>query len=789
MTAASSRDGVAELLRSLRLGATPARLHQRMELAVSVCVALSTLAHASVDLRPAHSFGWVFDLALLAVLTAFWLAGPRRDSRPVRLALLGALLLWLAELCMLDCLAAPLWFFPACALVVAMVRLRRLPLLLAGAAVLASLAGWPDRSLVFVVCILSAGVCMALVRMKAVQVASWYRFRLEAAQQALALRDIALVWLDSSHRVKLVLPGTSRTSALVQCLAGWRHRPLPDTLVAGYREALHELLTAAPGAPVAGAGRATVRMMLGKDVTAWVDVHLLQSSEAGRLVALDNVQQRHAAQLALDEASHRLAVQERELQDQFDATRNAMRVRDDMERLARHDLRAPLKSIRASLQMARGRTDLPADHQQLLAAVERTATRALAMTSLSLDLYRMEEGLYQLRPEPFDAVALVGQVVDGLRLQADSKRVAVEFLHDEAALPVSGNELLTMSIVENLTRNAIEAAPAGSDVSLCARRAADGGVELAIHNQGEVPAEVRSRFFEKYATHGKPGGSGLGGYSAQLATRAQAGRLTMRTGPEEGTELLLWLPSAPPEPPGDDDTEAIATEAALAGPRHELLLVDDDESHWIQLQAQLGERVNARYAPNGQAAIDALIERRPDIVVMDLTMPVMGGFEALGTLREMQQQAHEAPSVVLAFTGRDDPQTLAAIDKAGFDGRLEKPLKACELDVWLHGHGRELASARDGLWVEAGFLAAFPDYLASRRALIDRIEAAHAQGDMAALRSAAHTLAGSPAIQGFGAARRLCRELEYMEPGRGGQWVGERVAALRDAFAAPAVRD
>lgn len=788
MTAASSRDGVAELLRSLRLGATPARLHQRMELAVSFCVALSTLAHASVDLRPGHPRGLAFDLGLLAVLTVFWLAGPRRDSRPVRLALLGALLLWLAELCLSDSLVAPLWFFPACALVVAMVRLRRLPLLLAGAAVLASLAGWPDRSLVFVVCILSAGVCMALVRMKAVQVASWYRFRLEAAQQALALRDIALVWLDSSHRVKLVLPGTSRTSALVQCLAGWRHRPLPDTLVAGYREALHELLTAAAGAPVGGTGRATVRMMLGEDVTAWVDVHLLQSSEAGRLVALDNVQQRHAAQLALDEASHRLAVQERELQDQFDATRNAMRVRDDMERLARHDLRAPLKSIRASLQMARGRTDLPADHQQLLAAVERTATRALAMTSLSLDLYRMEEGLYQLRPEPFDAVALVGQVIDDLRQQAASKRVAVEFLHDQPVLPVSGNELLTMSIVENLTRNAIEAAPAGSRVSLCARAAADGGVELAIHNQGEVPAEVRDRFFEKYATHGKPGGSGLGGYSAQLATRAQAGRLTMRTGPVEGTELLLWLPAPPPEPPADGAPAGAAADAA-SGTRPELLLVDDDESHWIQLQAQLGERVNARYAPNGQAAIDALIERRPDIVVMDLTMPVMGGFEALGTLREMQQQAHEAPSVVLAFTGRDDPQTLTAIDKAGFDGRLEKPLKACELDVWLQGRGRELAAPNEGLWIEAGFLAAFPDYLASRRALIDRIEAAHAQGDMAALRSAAHTLAGSPAIQGFAAARRLCRELECMEPGRGSQWVGERVAALRDAFGAPAVRD
>src|SRR6185295_3664157 len=93
-------------------------------------------------------------------------------------------------------------------------------------------------------------------------------------------------------------------------------------------------------------------------------------------------------------------------------------------------------------------------------------------------------------------------------------------------------------------------------------------VRLEVHNAGAVPPEVQARFFQKYATHGKEGGFGLGAYSAHLMARVQAGELVMRTSPETGTTLSLELGAAPA-------VQAERSTAAL--PALRVLVVDDDE--------------------------------------------------------------------------------------------------------------------------------------------------------------------------------------------------------------------
>lgn len=752
-------------------------------LGISHCVGLTTVAHMLTSHRAGRWTSLIPDLCLLGVLLLYWAMGRRRDARWMRLALVGCLAAWLGHLALTESVGAALWFPPAYALIVALVPLTWLAGVPVIGALGGSLVGWPDKSLAFGASILSTGACMALARISAVRLQRNQRRRLELWEAAVLTHDMALIRIDAVNVLQDVAPVAAPRESLAGRLQKLRGQSLMDVVFSKDRHPLYEFLLQSDLTCSEGAYDFAVRLEFEGAEAVWVRLAVLREDRTGRSLILKNVHHWYTTELQLQEMQDRMAAQEQELDAQYEVARRAMRLRDDMERLARHDLRAPLKSIRASVKLALASGDVSGELHGVLAAMERTATRALAMTSLSLDLYRMEEGLFRLNPEPFDMVRLINQVLGDLGAQAVSKQIRVVFQDPGIPLIALGSEMLTMSIVENLTRNAIEAAPQGSLVTVSVYDASL--IELSIHNEGEVPAEVRGRFFEKYVTHGKTGGGGLGTYSALLAARAQHGTLMMTSSAANGTQLLLKLPRAADQRWVPDDAAAF-----LRPDRRplQLLLVDDDESHWIHLRAGIGSEAAARYAPNGQAAIEALLERRPDIIIMDLTMPVMGGIEALDRVRRLQKDAHERPSIVLAFTGRDDAQTLAAIDESGFDGVLQKPLRWEELRPWLRGERVPHVAEQDRMWVDEGFLDACPGFLDSRRKLINEIEEAYLKGEMTVMRNAAHTLAGSPGIYGFERGIKLCREIEYMDVALPLSWLQSRVATLRHYFESPIIR-
>jgi two-component sensor histidine kinase len=166
------------------------------------------------------------------------------------------------------------------------------------------------------------------------------------------------------------------------------------------------------------------------------------------------------------------------------------------------------------------------------------------MVNLSLDLFRMEEGTYRLRAQAVDLGAIVQTVTRELQAHARSKQVRLALDLPREPVHAQGEELLCYSTLANLLKNALEASPDGGEVRITLRRSSDGdgdAVALDIHNAGQVALELRDRFFEKYATHGKAGGTGLGAYSARLMARVQRGSLRMRSD-EQGTTLSLRLP-------------------------------------------------------------------------------------------------------------------------------------------------------------------------------------------------------------------------------------------------------
>ncbi|WP_428562031.1 MAG: PAS domain S-box protein [Solidesulfovibrio sp. DCME] len=226
--------------------------------------------------------------------------------------------------------------------------------------------------------------------------------------------------------------------------------------------------------------------------------------------------------------------------DDVSARKELEGVREDVERIMRHDLKAPLNSIvnLPGLVMAVG--EVNEEQREMLAEIERAGQAMLEQIELSLDLYKMETGTYVLAAQRLDLARIVSGVAEMLSPAARARGVAVGVAAAEPVF-VLGNALLCQNIVANLLKNAIEAEPAGSAVTVSVTRQGDRGV-LRLANPAPVPEDIVPVFFEKYATGGKQGGSGLGAYSARLMTLCQNGVIDMETEPGQGTRVTVALP-------------------------------------------------------------------------------------------------------------------------------------------------------------------------------------------------------------------------------------------------------
>jgi two-component system, sensor histidine kinase and response regulator len=219
-----------------------------------------------------------------------------------------------------------------------------------------------------------------------------------------------------------------------------------------------------------------------------------------------------------------------------------MRLREEIESITQHDLKAPLNAIIGLPDVVLEADNLTPTQRKLIQQIQKTGYRMLEQINRSLDLYRMEQGLYELKPEAI----LLEPLLRNVRLELESlgEKLGVEvIIQGDKGVAVMGEELLLLSLFANLIKNALEAAPGGSSVTVSGSA---GEVEycVSIHNQGTVPDAIRDRFFEKLTTAGKSGGTGLGTYSARLITEIFGGKITMDSTEEGGTTVTVFIPAA-----------------------------------------------------------------------------------------------------------------------------------------------------------------------------------------------------------------------------------------------------
>jgi PAS domain S-box-containing protein len=481
---------------------------------------------------------------------------------------------------------------------------------------------------------------------------------------------------------------------------------------------------------------------------------------------------------------------------QEEELRQSVRLREEVERMSRHDLKTPLNSVIAMARLLREAGRVAPEDAELLGTIERAGYRILNMVNLSLDLFRMETGTYQFHPQAVDVAEVARRVAADLESQAASKNIEVRVRANGVSAKTQevfarGDELLCYSMFANLVKNAIEASPADSTVSISVT-AKDGAVRAEVHNAGAVPEAMRKRFFRKYATTGKSAGLGLGTYSARLMARVQGGDLALETSEESGTTLVARL-----EPAGGDLPRARESRAQLstqaetieALPALNLLVVDDDEFNRLVLRRCLpAPPLSVAFAVNGRAALDAAATAWPDVVLLDLEMPVMDGYEAARRLREMERTRNLKRCRIVAISANDEGSIVQRALAAGCDHYVVKPAPRQLLWSLLAGSAPAEAahpgvpaeaSASDAVRVDAELRQAIPEFLRSRRGLLDDMPAALAASDRALFRRLAHRLAGSFALYGFKWAAAEARAIEADAPLGDPARLLERVAGLR----------
>ena len=260
------------------------------------------------------------------------------------------------------------------------------------------------------------------------------------------------------------------------------------------------------------------------------------------------------------------------------------RVREDVERIMRHDLKTPLNAVINVPYLLLMDENLSADQREDIELIRESGKRMLDLIDLSLDLFKMETGQLNYSPNRIDLTRILQNVCAFIAQPLSRKQLSLEIRHNgqavslesadgnpPGAVMVAADARLLGSMLGNLLANAVEASPPGENIRLDIEfdhqtldqgeldqgeqgGPNDGGndqvanwVRLELCNRGAVPAPVRDRFFEKYCTHGKTGGTGLGTYSAKLMADTMGFELRMTTSDaEDRTCMHLRMPANHP---------------------------------------------------------------------------------------------------------------------------------------------------------------------------------------------------------------------------------------------------
>jgi PAS domain S-box-containing protein len=377
--------------------------------------------------------------------------------------------------------------------------------------------------------------------------------------------------------------------------------------------------------------------------------------------------------------------------DRLRAEREAARLasREKSAFLARmsHELRTPLNAIMGFSQLLEvgAGNDTPATVRVKAAYIHAAGSHLLAMINDVLDLSRIEAGALSMSPEAVAVDALANECLALVASLASAQGVSCRLALVSPTPWVRGDRIRLRQVLVNLLGNAIKYNRRDGWVEVAAKPA-EGGVEIAVSDSGRgLNAAQQAQLFQPFNRLGAEAtgveGTGLGLVIVRELVTLMGGRVGVVSAPGAGATFTLWLPRA--EGPAAIDapppsTLPAASAAAPSARRRSVLYVEDNPSNVALMQeiATLRPALDLRVAADGRGGLAAARAVRPALILLDINLPDISGFEVLRALR-----ADPALAGVrcVALSANAIPAEIERARAAGFADYLTKPIRVDEL--------------------------------------------------------------------------------------------------------------
>jgi two-component system CheB/CheR fusion protein len=361
----------------------------------------------------------------------------------------------------------------------------------------------------------------------------------------------------------------------------------------------------------------------------------------------------------------------------LEALRTIDRRKDEFLAMLAHELRNPLAPIRNALEIWRRGDAGEAAERRAQAMLDRQLRQETRLLDDLLDLSRITRGTIVLKTQPVDLTHLAAQAVNDAGAQFDAHRHRVTLSLPEHVLSVEGDPARLQQIVSNLLTNAAKYTPPGGRITVTlAREGQDAVLKVADDGIGMSP-ELLLSIFDLFFQADKSldraeGGLGIGLTLVRRLVELHGGHIDAHSaGIGRGSEFAVRLPAltetAIPAAP-------VETEAAEGMPfvRRRVLLVDDntDMAESMALLLRL-EGHEVRTAFDGPGALEAAKTFHPEIVLLDIGLPGLDGYEVARRLRALPELG---TPLLVALTGYGQAEDRDRSQAAGFDEHLIKPV-------------------------------------------------------------------------------------------------------------------
>jgi PAS domain S-box-containing protein len=380
---------------------------------------------------------------------------------------------------------------------------------------------------------------------------------------------------------------------------------------------------------------------------------------AGTVIEVRDVTQRKAIEKELREADRR--------KDQFIAT------------LA-HELRNPLAPVSNLISLIKSSGDDPAFVRRSLATIERQVSKMVRLVDDLLDVSRITRNTIELRRETLDLAGIVFDAREACRptIEAHGHRLDIDLPPEPVYVDADPARL--SQVLCNLINNACKFTPPRGHIQVSAERT-NGEVLVKVKDNGVgIPREELSHVFEMFSQLHSPGASGLDGLGIGLALTKQLVELhggtvdAQSAGDGAGSEFTVRIPAVDaPVRPEPEDAAAHVTPPS----DNRILVVDDNLDSAESMTILLSRNGNdCRTAHSGPAALEAAEAFRPRVILLDIGLPGMDGYEVC---RELRRKPWARDVKIIAMTGWGQVEDMRRSEAAGFTAHLVKPVDLAKL--------------------------------------------------------------------------------------------------------------